>query len=267
MSTLNAARHMGERAANGIRGKALRFTLLLLAIVLAGGCIQMEHDLQIQGDGSAVYRLNYAITEQAINQFRAMFSLRRDLAMAEGSTPEPDPHPIIMTFLDPSTSTIREQLQPWQTYGVSIRTLRQNTRSLWRDFAIVLDIEDIGRLEEIPFLASHGFSLERNSAGQYIFNRAALVSEPGGIPAQFSDRELEHIRPFLTGFNADVRVEVPGRITSTTAGRTSLQTAIWNFNFDRRPEAMHQLLQQQFHVVFQPPAGLSLPELQMAESP
>ena len=245
----------------------LRFTFLLFAIVLTGGCIQMEHELQIQANGSAVYRLNYAITEQAINQLRAMFKLRRDLALAQGETPDPDPAPLIMTFLDPSVSTIREHLRDWQQYGVSIRTLRENTRSLWRDFSIVLDIEDIGRLQEIPFFASQGFSLARNPEGQYVFNRPALAAGAGSIPPEFSERELEHIRPFLSGFNTEVRVEVPGRITSTTAGRTSLQTAIWSFNFDRRPEAMHQLLQQQFYVVFQPPAGLSLPEVRLPDEP
>ncbi len=239
--------------------------LLLLVMAVGSGCIEMEHHLQIQGDGSAVYRLNYAITEQAINQFRAMFTLRRDLALAEGSPPSPDPAPIIMTFLNPSVSSIREHLQDWQEYGVSIRTLRENTRSLWRDFSIVLDIEDISRLPEIPFFAQQGFSLERNELDQYVFDRPSLVTRADSIPPNFSEQELEHIRPFLSGFSTEVRIEVPGRITSTTAGRTSLQTAIWSFHFNRQPESVHQLLRQQFYVVFQPPRGLELPHVRLPE--
>ncbi len=241
------------------------FGLLLLIVFSGSGCIEMDHHLQIQRDGSAVYRLHYAITEQAITQFRAMFSLRRDLALAEGSVPARDPAPLIMTFLDPSTSAIREQLQQWQQYGVSMRSLRQNTRPQWRDFSLVLDIEDISRLADIPFFAQQGFSLERKETGQYIFNRPALVKSADRIPPNFSQQEIEHIRPFLAGFSTEVRIEVPGRITSTTANQTSLQTAIWTFDFNRRPESLHQLMLQQFHVIFQPPSGVALPHVRLAE--
>ena len=243
------------------------FLVLALGLMVAGGCIQMEHDLQIQGDGSAVYQLNYAISEQAISQFHTMFALRRDMALAQGDPPDPDPAPLIMTFLNPSTSAIREHIRAWEPHGISIRTLRENARSLWRAYTIVLDIADIQRLSEIPFFAEQGFTLERMASGEYAFARPAIVSQPGAIPPQFSAQELEYIRPFLTEFKTEVRIEVPGRITSTTAGRTRLQTAIWSFDFDRRPEAVHQLLQQQFHVVFHPPTGVTLPELRLPEQP
>ena len=238
--------------------------MLALVVTFGTGCIEMTHELEIQGDASAVYRLNYAITEQAINQFRAMFTLRRDLALAEGVTPDPDPAPLIMTFLDPSVSSIREHLQRWEENGIAIRTLRENTRSLWRDFTIVLDIEDISRLPDIPFFAQQGFSLQTDSNGQYVFSRPALVTEADSIPPAFSNQELEQIRPFLDGFNTQVRIEVPGRILSTTAGRTSMQTAIWEFAFNQRPESVHQLLQQQFYIVFQPPSGVTLPEISLS---
>jgi len=234
------------------------FVVCLMAVILAGGCIQMEHDLQLQGDGSALYRLNYAISEQAITQFRAMLKLRRDLALAAGEEPEPDPHPVILTFLDPNLSAIREHVQGWQEYGISVRSLRESPRTLWREYALVLDIADISRLPEIPLFAQQGFSLARNTEGQYLLDRPALVTRPGTIPPRFSDQQLEQIKPFLSGFNTEIKITVPGRIVSTTAGRTSLQTAIWSFQFDRQPESFHQLLQQQLYVVFQAP-GINLP--------
>ncbi len=241
------------------------FVVCLLAMLGASGCIQMEHELQLHGDGSAVYRLQYAITEQAVAQFRAMLLLRRDLALAAGDPPEPDPLPLIKTFLDPSVSAIREHVLAWQPYGVTIRSLRENTRSLWRDYALVLDIADIQQLPNIPFFARHGFSLERNQEGQYVLDRAPLVTQPGSIPPRFSPEELEQIKPFLAGFDTEINIQVPGRIVSTTAGRTSLQTAIWRFNFDRQPESLHQLLQQPFHLVFQAP-GITLPEWRLPET-
>ncbi|MFU8779683.1 MAG: hypothetical protein ACNA71_01500 [Kiritimatiellia bacterium] len=234
--------------------RSLCSLMILGLLITASGCIQMEHDLQIQTNGSAVYSLQYAISEQAISQFRAMFKLRRDLSAAKGEPVDAKMDPLIMTFLDPSTTTIREHLLPWQQHGIEIRTLRQNTRPLWRDFSIVLDIDDIGGLPQIPFFQKYGFSLSRNQEGQYVLDRPAMVTDPGAIPPRFSPSELEQIQPFLGGFTTDIKIDVPGRIVSTTAGRTSMQSAIWNFHFDRQPESVHQLMKQQLYVVFQAPS-------------
>jgi len=230
---------------------------LLLLILCVGamlgssGCIQMEHELQIQANGSAVYRLNYAISEQAITQFRAMLKLRRDLAVAAGEDPEPNPHPLIMTLLDPSVTAIREHLLAWEPQGVTIRSLRQNTRTLWRDFALVLDIADLAKLPEIPFFAKQGFTLQQTPEGQYVLERPALVTDANSIPPRFTEPELAQIRPFLDGFKTEIKIQVPGRIVSTTANRTSLQTAIWSYDFNLQPESLQQLLRQHIHLVFQ----------------
>jgi hypothetical protein len=228
--------------------------LLLLGISVATtGCIQMEHELQIPGNGTAVYRLQYAISEPAVTQWRALLKLQQDLAWEGGDAGTPARHPLVGTFLDPSLTTIREQALALEPYGITIRLLRENPRPLWRDFSLTLDIADMARLPDVPFFAEFGFSIQRNREGQYVLERPPVVDMPGSIPPRFSPYELEQIRPFLGGFNAEIKIKVPGRIISTTAGRTSLQTAIWNFNFDRQPESLHQLLQQPFHVVFQGP--------------
>ncbi len=240
----------------------------LLALLLTGltttGCIQMEHDLQIQTNGAAVYRLDYTITEQAITQFRAILKLRNDLARAANEAPDPDLHPILQTLLDPNAPAIREQALALAAYGISLRNLRESPRAHGRQFSLTLDIENIQRLSEIPFFSQYGFALHQNAEGQYVLERPALVHAPGALPPRFSEHDLSNIRPILAGFRTEIRIQVPGRILSTTAGRTAMQTATWIFDFDRHPEALHELLRQRIHVLFQAPQ-LNLPAVTIGE--
>jgi len=237
-------------------------TLLLAGIpVLFSGCIQMEHDLRIADDGSATYRLNYAISEQAIHRFRAMFKLKDDLAIAAGEAPPgKELEPLLAAFIDPDVAEIRKQLEAFADVGVNVKSIRQEVRAAWRHIELELEVADLAKLAGDPFFARHGFDLYRNDAGQYVWSRSPHSSDVGSIPAAPTDRELEEITPIMAGFKTVVHVTPPGRIVSTTAFRTTLQTAAWEFDFNRQPTALQTLLRQHFYIVFEAPRA-SLPEL------
>jgi hypothetical protein len=225
------------------------------------GCIQMEHDLRINADGSATYSLNYSITEQAVTQFRAMFKLKNDLAVAAGEPPPgAELEPLLLEFLDPDEAGIREQLAPFTRLGLSIRTIRQETRSAARHIELVLDIADMDTLAGDPFFKKHGFDLRKDAEGRYAWSRAPHIDDAGAAMEPLSVRDLEQLTPLLSGFKTVIKVTPPGRILSTTAPRTSLQTAIWEFDFNRQPMAVQNLLRQHFHIVFDA-AQVNLPEL------
>lgn len=235
-----------------------RLTAILLGIATLGsGCIQMEHNLEIDADASATYNLRYAITESAVAQFRAMQTLARDLALAEGDAPDlVSTDPIIKTFLDPDESSLRSILRPLAEYGIELESLESRTRPLWRDFEINLLIDNIANLRDVPFFQKYGFDLTMNQEQQYIIDRPPVSDKSQS--QTFQPNTLSQITPFLRNFQTTVNVTVPGRIISTTAGRTVLQTAMWNFEFDQQPESILQLLQERFYLVFTAPAG-SLP--------
>lgn len=243
--------------------------ILLLATisVLFSGCIQMEHDLRIADDGSATYRLDYAISEQAISRFRAMFKLKDDLAVAAGEAPPgKELEPLLAAFLDPAEGEIRKQLEAFAADGVSIKTIHQETRAAWRHIGLELEVADLAALAGNPFFVRHGFDLYRNDAGQYVWSRSPHISDVGSIPATPSDQDLKEITPIMAGFKTAVRVTPPGRILSTTAFRTTLQTAAWEFDFNRQPIALQTLLRQHFHIVFDAPRA-TLPELRTTAKP
>jgi len=241
--------------------------LLAAALVTFSGCIQMEHDLRIADNGSATYRLNYAITEQAISRFRAMFKLKDDLAVAAGEVPPgKELEPLLAAFLDPEAAEIRRQLEAFADAGVSVKSIRQEIRAAWRHIELELEVADLATLAGNPFFARHGFDLYRNAEGQYVWSRSPHITDVGSIPATPSDPELEQITPIMSGFKTVVRVTPPGRILSTTAFRTTLQTAAWEFDFNRQPTAVQTLLRQHFHVVFDAPRA-TLPELRTTAKP
>ncbi len=242
---------------------------LLLAILplLSAGCIQMEHDLRIADDGSATYRLVYAISEPAISRFRAMFKLKEDLAVAAGeASPGKELEPLLAAFLDPEEAEIRKQLEAFAEAGVSVKSVRQETRAAWRHIELELEVANLATLARNPFFARHGFDLSRNAEGQYVWSRSPHITDVGSIPAAPSDPELEEITPILAGFKTVVRVTPPGRILSTTAFRTTLQTAAWEFDFNRQPTAVQTLLRQHFHIVFDAPRA-TLPVLRTTAKP
>ncbi len=243
-------------------------TLLLAIIpVLFSGCIQMEHDLRIADDGSATYRLDYAISEQAVSRFRAMFKLKDDLAVAAGEVPPgKELEPLLAAFLDPDEAEIRKQLAAFADAGVSVKSIRQEVRAAWRHIKLELEVADLATLAGNPFFARHGFDLYRNDEGQYVWSRSPHITDIGSIPTTPSDRDLAEITPLMAGFKAVVRVTPPGRILSTTAFRTTLQTAAWEFDFNRQPIALQTLLRQHFHIVFDAPRT-TLPVLRTITKP
>jgi len=243
-------------------------TLIACALPLFfGGCIEMEHDLRLAEDGSATYRLDYAISEQAVARFRAMFKLKDDLAVAAGEvTPGKELEPLLAAFLDPDEAEIRKQLETFADVGLRIRSIHQQVRSAWRQIELELEIDDLGTLAGDPFFVRHGFDLYRNDQGQYVWSRSPHISDVGSIPATPSAQELEQITPLLEGFKTRVRITVPGRIVSTTAFGTALQTASWDFDFDRQPTSLQTLLRQHFHIVFDAPQA-RLPVLRTRAAP
>ncbi len=243
-------------------------TMLLASLpVLFVGCIQMEHDLRIADDGSATYRLEYAISEQAVSRFRAMFKLKEDLAVAAGEAPPgKELEPLLAAFLDPDEAKIRKQLAAFADAGVSIKSIRQEPRAAWRTIALELEVADLATLAGNPFFVRHGFDLYRNTEGQYVWSRSPHITDVGSIPATPSAAELKQITPIMQGFRTAVRVTPPGRILSTTAFRTTLQTAAWDFDFNRQPTAIQTLLRQHFHIVFDAPRA-TLPELRTSAKP
>jgi hypothetical protein len=241
--------------------KMVLLPLALVVIAFSCGCLKTEHDLRIKEDGTAEYRLDYSISEQAIVQLRAMEKLKQQLAEASGMpAPANTLHPLLAAFLDPDETTIREAITAYKDDGIALKNLDVESRAAWRNVKLQIEVKDLKKAAQTDFFKAHGFDLNRDDAGRYVFWREPHINKPGEIPKAPSEAELRDLIPIVSGFNTTVNVTVPGRIYASTAFRSTLNTATWIFDFDREPAAIQTLQHQPFRIVFDS-QNANLPEL------
>ena len=241
--------------------KTAPLLMMLTFVLLSTGCLKMEHDLRIKEDGTATYRLKYAISEQAIVQLRAMDKLKTDLAVAGGEPPPGiEMDPLLHSFLDPDDGALREAIMQFEKDGITLKELKVESRAAWRSVDLTIEITDLSKAAETDFFKTHGFNLTRDKDGHYVFSREPHINRPGEIAKAPTDAELEQLIPIVSGFNVTVKITTPGRILATTAFRTTLHTASWAFDFDREPGAIQAVQRQPFRIVFDAQRA-DLPEL------
>lgn len=229
----------------------LRFAGVAILATLAGGCLTMEHDLRLKDDGTATYALEYAISEQAVVQLKAMEALKTQLATAADEMPPgPEMDPLLHAFLDPDDLTLRNALKPYADDGITLKSLSVESRAAWRHVDLSLVVTDLEKAARTPFFQNHGFNLTRDKDGHYVLSREPHINQPGEIAEVPTETEQKSLIPILGGFSTTVKVTVPGRILATTAFRTTLSTASWSFDFNRDSGAVHALLRQPFQIVF-----------------
>jgi len=234
--------------------RSMSLPLLLVWGGLLGGtgCIEMTHELRIGRDGAAVYQLQYAITETAISQFKALETLARDMALAEGrSAGGLTLDPLLRVFLDPRDDALTAALEPYREAGLVIDELRVRSREARRQVDLRVSVRDLRLLEDTGFFQAHGFELRHEGEGRYSFRRRPVIDEAlwAGIDVDAESRR--QLEPLLGGFRCAVNVTVPGRITSSTSHRTRLQTATWEYDFATMPDVLLRLQKQAFRVVFE----------------
>jgi hypothetical protein len=234
--------------------------MLLSMVIASSGCLKMEHDLRIKEDGTATYRLQYSISEQAIVQLRAMNKLKADLAKASGEPPPGiEMDPLLYLFLDPDEGALREAIKKYEADGIKLKQLEVESRSAWRSVDLRLDIDDLAKVAETEFFKTHGFNLTPDKeAGRYVFSRAPHINIPGQVAKAPTDEDIKQMIPIVAGFNTTVKITTPGRILATTAFRTTLHTASWVFDFDNEPGAIQAVQRQPFRILFESKAT-SLP--------
>ncbi len=234
--------------------RAARCCIVLLAVLVSGaGCIDMTHDLRLSKDGAAVYRLQYSITESAIAQFRALDVLSRDLAYAEDRRGEGGIalHPLLAALLDPRDGTIAAALARYEDAGLVVEELRVSSREAQRRVDLRVAVRDLKLLESTGFFQDHGFALESGSDGNYTFRRHPHIEESLWPVHEVDEEDRRQLSLLLNGFRCVVRVTVPGRIISSTARSTSLQTASWEFDFSTMPDVLLRLQKQAFRIAFE----------------
>ena len=242
--------------------KLLRLLLPALAI-LATGCLKLEETFTIRPDGSADLDLVYSISEPAVTQMKALLKVRDQMAALSGDTTvSPDPYSKI--FLNPAEEQLRRELKKYEKFGLSIERLKVDTRDGWRQVQVRVRCKNLADLAKTDIFRTYGFSLTKDPEANYVLFRDR--ESAGDASTDVPDPEtLKLMTPVLDGFKIVLKINTPGRIIKANSHLRSTHGATWEYDFNRNPNAINQLQDQQFNVVFQGRTAegksLSLPEI------
>lgn len=247
----------------------MKFRVLLTAFVLVAcsGCIKVDETLTIEKSGSGNLELLYTISEQTVSQMKAMFKLRDQMDAVTGQAYTPAIEDTFQRlFLDPSEDQIKKFLKKYEQFGITIETLKIESRNASRNVTLKLAFTDLARAARADFFPRHGFNLSQTANGTYTFLRTPERDDGGYQIQNLGTDTAGLLAPVMNGFRVALKVNTPGKIIETNASRKTLYNAAWIFDFDKDSNAIKTLQNQTMKIVFDG-RGIQLPELrQFAKS-
>jgi hypothetical protein len=238
------------------------FLLALVFTVFAAGCIKLDQALIIRDDASGTFEVAYTISEDAVSQARAALKLREQMAGPEQSAGESVDERLTAIFLNPAEDAIRREIKKYAGLGITLDKLEVKSRESSRYVHMKLSFKNLAEVAKADFFRQNGFSLSKNSSGNYVLLREA-ASKPGNESTSLLPPDAAKLlTPILAGFNVVVNVSVPGKILKTNAHKSAAYSATWSFDLDRDPNAFTALQNQQFNIAFDG-RGLNLPQIKL----
>jgi hypothetical protein len=237
-------------------------TALLSCLVMLGtGCVEVEQALVINKTGSATYELEYDISEQTVEQMKAMYGLRDQMASGPASTVTLQPvDERTRLFFDPEEVALKKLVQEYAKYGVSLERIRVQSKRGTREVRLKVAIDRLAALAASDLFPAYGFSLSKTHSGDYEFYRV-----PGKFgeeaPLNMSDPDTtKMLIPFFNGFRVSTKVQAPTQLLETNAGIETRYSSVWTYDFDKDPEAILKLQREPWRMVFGG-RGVNLPDI------
>lgn len=196
-------------------------------------------------------------------QLRSMSRLRRELQEASGKAT--DPHEkyifrVMQVFLDPNDSAIQSFFKELSSDGITLSNKRIRSREGARQVNLSVAFNSLEKLANSAPFSIFGFSLMPAMDGNY---RIIRQGNPDISIPDFDMNDpafVSSVVPFLQGFRTELRVITPGPVIAANTPSFQGNTAMWTFDFDREPRALHYLNSRDMEAVFAA-EGISLPEI------
>lgn len=224
-----------------------------LALALTG-CIKVEQTLSLDANGSGTIEFTYGMAEASLAQMKAM----TESMMAEGEEGDADTMPFAFDEED-----VREQFKEYEPDGVTLLSVKQETRDGWKYTRMKVRFETLAGLGQTGFLADRGFSLLKNAEGNYVFTQAASGNGNEGMPDTDDPTVNAAMAEMMKGFRVVVRVQTPSRILETNAPDKTDRSAAWVFDLEEDAQTLKKMQNARLRIVFEG-KGLTIPEFRNA---
>lgn len=235
---------------------------LLGGLALSCGCLRLEQDIHLRADGSGTFHMQYAVSEQAILQMRAMERLKQELAAMRSETPTPTGTADLMPlFQSVNAADIKAALKVYETNSITVEKVEVDSRGRWQHVSVRGVFGNLAEVAKADFFRDYGFSLFRTREGHYALHRPGRSLD--GLPDAPDARTVRMLSPLMAGFRISLAIQTPGAVLKTNGTRSSRSQVQWVFDFDRDPNVLTSLQASPMTVVFDG-KGLSLPEIRLA---
>jgi hypothetical protein len=244
----------------------LRALLGCLVVLAAAGCVDVHTVFTLREDSSGFFEAAYTVSEEVVNQFRAMYKVKAELARATGRT-EPAPlDPAVPFLLEPNEDRIRSELKRYEANGIAIDTLKVDVLNNKRRVQMKLRFRSLSELAKADFFPEYGFSLKRTTEGNYHLFREGYEVESDSVTDLSDPATTTMLAPFLSGFRVAIKVVTPGAIMESNASRPSQFAATWLYDYERDPNALLLLQATDMKILFEG-EGLRLPQITRRPGP
>lgn len=225
-----------------------RFLAAAVGCLLVGaGCMKVDQTLSIHKDGSAELQVSYGMSEQTVEQMKAMQAMgEKD----KGEKPEANP-------FDFDEAKIREQMKPMEKEGVKLLEVKTEKKDGWQFMHLKLAIDSLPNLMKTEFFKDDALTLTRNADGNYVFEQK---SGGEGNDEQMNEEMMKQMLPMFAGFRAAMTIKTPSDIIETNATEKGDKSASWIYDVDKDPSALMKAQKANMRLVFSG-KGLNLPEI------
>ncbi len=231
---------MREASKAAIRVSSLA---LLALLALAAGCINVEQNLTIHKDGSGVIDLTYGMSEETLSRLGSMAAMSglADDGASEVSNP-----------FDQTEAEIREEFKDYAGSGVTLESVKTETRGGWRYRTMVIRFKNLKGLADVGFLSDQNVALVKNEQGNYVLtqNVTSSAAQNQGLP-EIGDVSSDPVMAeLMKGFRVVMRIKTPSPILETNAPRKTADTATWILDLQEDPKALDKAQRLSIRVVF-----------------
>lgn len=240
--------------------KKYAWMAVALIVAAACGCIKFDQSITLNKDGSGEAKVVYAMTQQTLDQIKAMEEAGKKMAeQGEGSMTSSE------SPFEFDKAKIEEQFKKYQDLKVTLKSATTEDKDGWKYMTVVMDFKDISKLKDTEIFKDSKISIVKDASGNYVVSAPMGTDKLGQTPE--NEEQMKAMLPMFKGMRLALTLNTPTDIIETTSKTKTARSASWVYDIDADPNALINMNKDEVKVVFDG-KGVTIPEIKpAAEAP
>lgn len=205
----------------------------LLVFALCG-CLKLDQEITLNKDGSGRGKIMYAMSEQTIQQMKAMAEIaKQQMPGEEGQKAAEEDQ------FEFDEAKIKERFKALKDKGITLKSVKTETKDGWQYTYIDFAFKDISKLKEMESFKEDSFTITKNAEGNYVITMKMGGGEMG--PAEAGAEQMKAMLPMFKGMRISMKFNTPGTIIETNAPIKGKKSAGLVIDVDKDPDSLFQM--------------------------